>query len=261
MYRSSNCLTIEGQRTHRIRTCFLFELLQSFQSVKDLQSFRKQNLTPRCNALFCSNVCFNFALKGSEGSNSDVGWHNFTCVEVLGSLRTEQYFLEQDACQLATIILAKSISKVSASPTEIDREIAILSSRYSTDKLEIPMSDKFEKENGINHLMLYQNSVRQLRTRAFEFRPLLEESWLSKLGEFSSAIQKFLEQEFFLKLVTGIQVCVRAIEVDPSDNTAGIPDSIQNIYECARQTNFEGQLQQTWNNEKSYRFVLYRKKY
>ena len=202
--------------------------------VKDLQSFRKCNLTPRCNALFCSNVCFNFALKGSEDSNSDVGWHNFTCVEVLGSLRTEQYFLEQDACQLATIILAKSISKVSASPTEIDREIAILSSRYSTDKLEIPMSDKFEKENGINHLMLYQKSIRQLRTRAFEFRPLLEESWLSKLGEFSNAIQKFLEQEFFLKLVTGIQVCVRAIEVDPSDNTAGIPDSNSRISMNAR---------------------------
>ena len=203
-------------------------------NVKDLLSFRKCNLTPRCNALFCSNVCFNFALKGSEGSDSDVGWHNFTCVEVLGSLRTEQYFLEQDACQLATIILAKSISKVSASPTEIDREIAILSSRYSTDKLEIPMSDKFEKENGINHLMLYQNSIRQLRTRAFEFRPLLEESWLSKLGEFSSAIQKFLEQEFFLKLVTGIQVCVRAIEVVPSDNTAGIPDSNSRISMNAR---------------------------
>ena len=188
-----------------------------------MQSFCKCNLNPKCNALFCSKACFNFALKGTEGTSSDIGWHNFTCVEALGSLRTEQYFIEQDACQLAAIILAKSITKVSDSKIDIDREMTILSSVYATDVLEIRSSDQFETEDEIDHFILYQNGIRMLHTRAIEFLFLLKESWLSKLGEYSIAIQKLLAKEFFLKLVTGIQIYARAIEVEPSVKVAGMP--------------------------------------
>ena len=38
-----------------------------------MQSFCKCNLNPKCNALFCSKACFNFALKGTEGTSSDIG--------------------------------------------------------------------------------------------------------------------------------------------------------------------------------------------
>ena len=51
----------------------------------------------------------------------------------------------------------------------------------------------------------------------------MKESWLSKLGEYSIAIQKLLAKEFFLKLVTGIQIYARAIEVEPSVKVAGMP--------------------------------------
>ena len=96
-------------------------------------------------------------------------------VEALGSLRTEQYFIEQDACQLAAIILAKSITKVSASKIDIDREMTILSSVYATDVLEIWNSDQLETEDEIDHFILYQNGIRMLHTRAIEFLFLLKQ--------------------------------------------------------------------------------------
>jgi hypothetical protein len=110
------CTEVPTAVLHKNNACNLISCsnCRKVLDMSDIQTFHKCNLTSKCDALFCSEVCFSFALKGSEASKSVGGWHNFTCVEVLGSLRTEQYFVEQDACQLATIILAKSISQVSA---------------------------------------------------------------------------------------------------------------------------------------------------
>ena len=214
------CTEVPTAVLHKNNACNLISCsnCRKVLDMSDIQTFHKCNLTSKCDALFCSEVCFSFALKGSEASKSVDGWHNFTCVEVLGSLRTEQYFVEQDACQLATIILAKSISQVSAAQTEIDREVTILSSLYSPEKLRNSVSEQFESEDEIDLLMSYQNDLETLQTHASEFLPLLKECWLSKLGEFSIAIKKLLKQELFLKLVTGIHVSSRAIEVDLSDN-------------------------------------------
>ena len=64
---------------------FLFRLQQSLQYGRNAK-FCKCNLNPKCNALFCSKTCFNFALKGTEGTSSDIGWHNFMSLKLLAVL-------------------------------------------------------------------------------------------------------------------------------------------------------------------------------
>lgn len=192
-------------------TCTNCNSLLNIRETQNMQSINC-DLTPLCKAIFCSKFCHEIALNGSQRESSEVGWHKLTCIQVLESLCTQSYFVEQDACQLATIVLAKSIAKICSFKSDIETEKNTLSSYYFPDQFVCSSNEKLNKEN-LRQLQKYQTSVRILRNRAEEFRILLKQSWTLKLKISELIIQKLLEKDFFLNLVTSIQTHGRAIEI------------------------------------------------